>query len=148
MKRIFTFSLLAAGALAGTASPAHAQRGGNVNQDSLRAHRWEVEKELESVAIVERKVMIPMRDGKRHAGRHLSSQGYVQEISRHLGPHALQLQLLGHRSWRPRDMSAALTAVKRGYAYIEMQERGHFFAEGNYDILGPPRRTAKMRSTG
>jgi hypothetical protein len=38
----------------------------------------------------------------------------------------------------PRDMTAALTAVKRGYAYVDMQERGHFFAEGNYDILGAP----------
>src|ERR1022692_4651076 len=37
-----------------------------------------------------------------------------------------------------RDMSTALDAVKRGYAYVEMNERGHFFSEGNYDILGPP----------
>ena len=36
-------------------------------------------------------------------------------------------------------MSAELAAVKRGYAYVEMNERGHFFSEGNYDILGPPR---------
>src|SRR5947209_11321519 len=36
-------------------------------------------------------------------------------------------------------MGAELEAVKRGYAYVEMEERGHFFSEGNYDILGPPR---------
>ena len=36
----------------------------------------------------------------------------------------------------PADMSAALTAVKRGYAYVVQNERGHFFSEGNYDILG------------
>ncbi len=35
-------------------------------------------------------------------------------------------------------MTGPLEAVKRGYAYIEMNERGHFFSEGNYDILGPP----------
>ncbi len=35
-------------------------------------------------------------------------------------------------------MTAQLDAVKRGYAYVEMNERGHFFSEGNYDILGPP----------
>jgi uncharacterized protein len=29
--------------------------------------------------------------------------------------------------------------VKRGYAYVLQNERGHFFSEGNYDILGPPR---------
>ena len=38
----------------------------------------------------------------------------------------------------PRDMKAELDAVKRGYAYVEMNERGHFFSEGNYDILGAP----------
>jgi putative CocE/NonD family hydrolase len=36
-------------------------------------------------------------------------------------------------------MKAALTAVKRGYAYVVQNERGHFFSEGNYDILGAPR---------
>ena len=36
-------------------------------------------------------------------------------------------------------MSTILDAVKRGYAYVVQNERGHFFSEGNYDILGPPR---------
>jgi putative CocE/NonD family hydrolase len=36
----------------------------------------------------------------------------------------------------PADMTAPLTAVKRGYAYVIQNERGHFFSEGNYDILG------------
>ena len=31
-----------------------------------------------------------------------------------------------------------LDAVKRGYVLVEMNERGHFFSEGNYDILGAP----------
>ena len=35
-------------------------------------------------------------------------------------------------------MTTELDAVKRGYAYVDMNERGHFFSEGNYDILGPP----------
>jgi hypothetical protein len=43
------------------------------------------------------------------------------------------------RTGAPRDMSTILDAVKRGYAYVEQNERGHFFSEGNYDILGPPR---------
>src|SRR2546430_14825997 len=33
-------------------------------------------------------------------------------------------------------MTAILAAVKRGYAYVGQNERGHFFSEGNYDILG------------
>src|SRR6266513_1035647 len=39
----------------------------------------------------------------------------------------------------PADMTAPLTAVTRGYAYVVQNERGHFFSEGNYDILGAPR---------
>src|SRR5260370_34411026 len=35
-------------------------------------------------------------------------------------------------------MTAELDAVKRGYAFVEMNERGHFFSEGIYDILGAP----------
>ncbi len=31
------------------------------------------------------------------------------------------------------DMSAQLAAVKRGYAYVVQNERGHFFSEGTYD---------------
>ena len=34
---------------------------------ALIAHRNAIEKELESIAIIERKVMVPMRDGKRMA---------------------------------------------------------------------------------
>jgi predicted acyl esterase len=36
-------------------------------------------------------------------------------------------------------MSRQLEAVKRGYAYVEIQERGHYFSQGNYEILGAPR---------
>ncbi len=138
MKNMFTFTLLAVGALAGTSSPARAQRGGAVNQDSLRTHRWEIEKELESVAIIDRKVMIKMRDGI-----HIPADIYRPKDTSKKYPGIWVRTPYNFNYWdialgAPRDMSAALTAVKRGYAYIDMQERGHFFAEGNYDILGPP----------
>jgi putative CocE/NonD family hydrolase len=42
------------------------------------------------------------------------------------------------RNGVPSDMTTPLAAVKRGYAYVVQNERGHFFSEGNYDILGPP----------
>jgi hypothetical protein len=35
-------------------------------------------------------------------------------------------------------MSAVLGAVKRGYAYVVQNERGHLFSEGSYEILGAP----------
>ena len=43
-----------------------AQRGAGLAPDQA-AKRWETEKELQSIAIVERKVMMPMRDGVRLA---------------------------------------------------------------------------------
>jgi len=33
---------------------------------------------------------------------------------------------------------SALEAVKRGYAYVVQNERGRYFSEGDWDILGPP----------
>jgi putative CocE/NonD family hydrolase len=42
------------------------------------------------------------------------------------------------RNGAPRDLTNELEAVKRGYAFVEMNERGHFFSEGDYDILGAP----------
>jgi len=39
---------------------------------------------------------------------------------------------------RVRTYREALKAVKRGYAYVIQNERGRFFSEGEWDILGPP----------
>jgi hypothetical protein len=48
----------------------------------------------------------------------------------------------------PRDTTAAITAVKNGYAYVLMQERGQFWSEGLWDVLGWVRlvRSAPRRS--
>jgi hypothetical protein len=45
-------------------------------------------------------------------------------------------------------MWTALDAVKRGYILVEMNERGHFFSEGDYDILGAPLSDADDQFTG
>jgi predicted acyl esterase len=39
-----------------------------------------------------------------------------------------------------------LEAVKHGYAYIEMNERGRYFSEGDYDILGVPADRLRRRA--
>jgi predicted acyl esterase len=44
-----------------------AQRGGPTRDLELVAKRNAIEQELQSLAIVERKLMVPMRDGKRMA---------------------------------------------------------------------------------
>jgi uncharacterized protein len=104
-----------------------------------RAKRWDVENELQSIAAVERKVMIPMRDGVRLATdiyRPKNTSGKVPTIWVRT---PYNFNFWDVHNGVPADLTAALTAVKRGYAYVVQNERGHFFSEGNYDILGAPR---------
>jgi uncharacterized protein len=102
------------------------------------ARRNAVEKELESVAIIDRKVMIPMRDGKR-----MQADIYRPKDESKKYPIIFVRTPYNFNYWdiqlgAPRDMSAPLDAVKRGYVYVEMNERGRYFSEGDYDILGTP----------
>jgi predicted acyl esterase len=102
------------------------------------AERWELENELQEIAIVERKLMVPMRDGTRLATdvyRPRNASGKVPTIWVRT---PYNFNYWDVRNGVPGDMTAALTAVKRGYAYLVQNERGHFFSEGNYDILGAP----------
>jgi putative CocE/NonD family hydrolase len=97
-----------------------------------------IEKELESIAVIDRKVMVPMRDGKR-----MQADIYRPKDESKKYPIIFSRTPYNFNYWdvdlgAPRDMSTALDAVKHGYAYIEMNERGRYFSEGDYDILGVP----------
>jgi putative CocE/NonD family hydrolase len=132
MLRSLSASLLAVLTAAGIAL---AQGGAALSPEQV-ARRWETEKELQSLAIVERKVMMPMRDGVRMATdiyRPKNATGRVPTIWVRT-PYNFNFWDVRNRV--PADMTAALTAIKRGYAYVVQNERGHFFSEGNYDILG------------
>src|SRR5579862_531103 len=112
-----------------------AQQGAPLTQEQ-KDQRVQTEKELESVAIIERKVMIPMRDGVRLATdiyRPKNATGPVPIIWVRT---PYNFNFWDVRNGLPADMRTALTAVKRGYAYVVQNERGHFFSEGNYEILG------------
>jgi uncharacterized protein len=114
-----------------------AQQSGLTAAD--KARRWAAENELQSLAIVERKVMMPMRDGVRLATdiyRPKNASGKVPTIWVRT---PYNFNFWDIQNGVPSDMTAALTAVKRGYAYVVQNERGHFFSEGDYDILGAPR---------
>ena len=102
------------------------------------AARNATEKELESVAIIERKLMIPMRDGKRMATDVYRPKDQSKKYPTIFVRTPYNFNYWDVRNAAYRDLTAHLTAVKRGYAYVEMNERGHFFSEGNYDILGAP----------
>ncbi|MDX2039699.1 MAG: CocE/NonD family hydrolase [Acidobacteriota bacterium] len=113
------------------------QRGGALTPEMI-ARRNAIEKELQEIAIVERKVMVPMRDGKR-----MAADVYRPKDATKKYPTVFVRTPYNFNYWDVRnrvisDMSTQLDAVKRGYAHITMNERGHFFSEGNYDILGAP----------
>ena len=102
------------------------------------ARRQAIENELQSVAIVERKLMIQMRDGKRMAADLYRPKDTTKKYPAIFSRTPYNFNFWDVRNGAPRDLSTELEAVKRGYAFITMNERGHFFSEGNYDILGPP----------
>ena len=123
-------------AVAAQTSLMFAQRGA-MSPDQV-AQRLAVERELQSIAVVDRKVMMPMRDGVR-----LATDIYRPKDASVKVPTIFVRTPYNFNFWDvqnnvPRDMTAALTAVKRGYAYVVQNERGHYFSEGNYDILGVP----------
>jgi hypothetical protein len=115
-----------------------AQRGGPLTPEQAQK-RWDVEKELESIAVIDRKVMMPMRDGVRLATDIYRPKDPSKRVPIIWVRTPYNFNYWDVRNGLPRDMSTALDWVRRGYAYIEQNERGHFFSEGHYDILGPPR---------
>jgi putative CocE/NonD family hydrolase len=100
--------------------------------------RWQTERELQSLAIVERKMLVPMRDGVRVATDIYRPKNAAGKVPTIWVRTPYNFNFWDVRNGVPADMTAALTAVKRGYAYVVQNERGHFFSEGNYDILGSP----------
>ena len=114
-----------------------AQRRGPLTPEQTE-ERFRLEKELEDIAVVERKLMVPMRDGVRLATDVYRPRGAAGKVPTVFVRTPYNFNYWDVRNAAPMDMSAALTAVKRGYAYVVQNERGHFFSEGNYDILGAP----------
>ncbi len=136
MKRSTTTLAASAILLLGTAIPLLAQRG--PLSDEQKAERWKIENELQSEAVVQRKVMIPMADGTL-----IPADVYRPKDASTRYPTIWVRTPYNFNYWDiangvPNNMSRQLDAIRRGYAWVDMQERGHFFAEGNYDILGPP----------
>src|SRR5271156_2173885 len=99
--------------------------------EALTAHRNAIEKELESIAIIERKVMVPMRDGKRmqadiYRPKDLSRKYPILFVRT---PYNFNYWDVGLGA--PSDMSEELEAIKHGYAFVQMNERGRYFSEGD-----------------
>ncbi|MFT5762283.1 MAG: putative CocE/NonD family hydrolase, partial [Polaribacter sp.] len=93
--------------------------------------------ELEEIAIVDQKVMMTMRDGIR-----LATDIYRPKTDKKV-PIIFSRTPYNFNSWvdgkqRTGTARRALEAVKRGYAYVVQNERGRYFSEGEWEILGAP----------
>ncbi len=128
--------LLASAVLLVGAPLALAQQG--ALSPAERQKRIDTEKELQSLAIVERKLMLPMRDGVRLATDVYRPRNATGPVPIVFVRTPYNFNYWDVRNGVPADMTRALTAVKRGYALVLQNERGHFFSEGHYDILGAP----------
>lgn len=127
-----------AGALAlALAQPLAAQRGAMPGDSALAVRRDSLEKALNAIAIIDRKLMLPMRDGTRMQFDVYRPKG-ADRVPTIFVRTPYNMNYWDVRLGAPADMTAQLTAVQRGYAYVAANERGHFFSEGNYDILGAP----------
>jgi len=92
---------------------------------------------LKEIAVVDQKVMMPMRDGIRLATDIYRPKGpgkYPVILSK--TPYNFNQWIDGKEAIR--QYETAYDAVKRGYVYIVQNERGRFFSEGVWDILGTP----------
>ena len=126
--------LLATIVAASVALPA--QQGALTPAEQQR--RIDLERELQSLAVVERRVMIPMKDGVRLATDIYRPKDAAGKVPIVFVKTPYNFNFWDVRNGVPADMSTILAAIKRGYAWVGQNERGHFFSEGNYDILGAP----------
>lgn len=101
-------------------------------QDTAAIYR-----KLDSIAVINQKVMMPMRDGVRLATDIYRPKGNAKvPIVFSRTPYNFNTWVDGKMTTR--SLEEAYQAVSRGYAYVVQNERGRFFSEGEWDILGTP----------
>ncbi len=103
---------------------------------SLRAQVALEEVDKEDI-IIDQKVMMPMRDGIR-----LCTDIYRPKTKKKV-PVVFVKTPYNFNSWRDGEASkrvfeSAKVYIDKGYAYVVQNERGRYFSEGDWDILGPP----------
>jgi hypothetical protein len=81
--------------------------------------------------------MMPMRDGIRLCTDIYRPKGDAK-VPVIFSRTPYNFNSWGNGEMRTRTLSSALEAVERGYAYVVQNERGRFFSEGEWDILGTP----------
>ncbi len=102
-------------------------------QDYAKYSDAAIERELAQKASVEMIAMVPMRDGVG-----LATNIYRPANARGPLPTILWKTPYNELAYKTATSRRALEAVKRGYAFVVQSERGRYFSEGKYEILGLP----------
>ncbi|MEM8771584.1 MAG: CocE/NonD family hydrolase [Pseudomonadota bacterium] len=104
-----------------------AQDYANYSDDAMR-------KELARISESSRKVNVPMRDGVN-----LSTDVYKPKGARGPLPTVFWRTPYNYNKLSGTRLRMALETVSRGYAFVLQNERGRYFSEGEFEILGYPR---------
>ncbi|KQQ40080.1 acylase [Duganella sp. Leaf126] len=113
-------------ALSHVASLAAAQEYGKYSPAAQEA-------ELASIAVSRLGVMVPMRDGVA-----LSTDIYTPKKPAARQPVILWRTPYNEHKLRGPTLRYVLESVKRGYTFIVQNERGRYFSQGKWEILGHP----------
>ena len=124
MKSRLTTCLLAAALTA--ASGASAQDLSRYSEDGLRA-------ELAGISDSETAVLVPMRDGVGLSTNIWRPKGATGKL-----PVVLWKTPYNEHVVRGSTARYAIEAVRHGYAFVVQNERGRYFSQGKYEILGYP----------
>lgn len=96
--------------------------------------------QLLEVAIVEEMVMMPMRDGVRLATHiYRPKDSGSSPVPTIFVKTPYNMNLWGDGEMNDGRFRGPLDAIRHGYAYVNQNERGKFYSEGEWDILGPPK---------
>lgn len=96
---------------------------------------------LASEADIERMLMVPMRDGVRLATRVYIPKDAAGPLPTILwrSPYNFSEKMVPNPDYSDANLKFALDAIRHGYVFVMQNERGKFFSEGDWEILGRPR---------
>lgn len=135
MKRLVITCFAALAALSAPATPQTALPAEDASPtDYAKWSPQALEAELKARAVIEKKVLMPMRDGV-----HLSTDIYRPKDAAGKVPVIFVRTPYNMNTLSGGSLRQAVEAIDRGYAYVLQNERGRYFSEGEFEILGFPR---------
>lgn len=96
---------------------------------------------LANEADIEYMLMVPMRDGVRLASRVYLPKNADGPFPTILwrSPYNFSEKMVPNPDYSDANLKFALDAIRHGYAFVMQNERGKFFSDGEWEILGRPR---------